>query len=263
MNKNNFNKDSDIEIQKMKEELARKAEQLNSLQSSFLSNISHEIRTPMNVIVGFSNLLSDNSYTLEQRDFFIEEINKNSRELLRIIDNIIITSKIDTENIKPEMDHFSIDLIMNELHSQVKKFISDFSFNDIKIILSRHKEHKNLIIFTDKDKLKRALLNLIENAIKFTINGTVEYGYKVEDKKVEFYVNDTGIGIERKNLKKVLEKFYKIDESNESGKKGLGVGLSVSDKLIKILGGKLSMKSTLGKGSTFSFKLPVMVEKSV
>ncbi|MCD4696292.1 MAG: HAMP domain-containing histidine kinase [Bacteroidales bacterium] len=263
MSKNISNNDFETEIQKMKEDLARKSEEVNLLKSSFLSNISHEIRTPMNVIVGFSNLLSDKSYNQEQRDFFIEEINKNSRELLRIIDNVIITSKIDSEEIRPEMDTYSVNMIITEVHTQVKKFVSDFSFNNIKIKLSKPKDNQDYEVFTDKDKLKKALLNLLENAIKYTIHGTVEFGFKIFDNYIEFFVNDTGIGIEQKNLKKVLEKFYQVDENNKGGRKGLGVGLSVSDKLIKILGGKLALKSTLGKGSSFYFSIPLLVEKPV
>ncbi|MEZ5083846.1 MAG: HAMP domain-containing sensor histidine kinase [Bacteroidales bacterium] len=262
MEKYMSNMDFEQEILKMKTDLARKTDEVNRLKSIFLSNISHEIRTPMNVIVGFSNLLANPDYKQDQRNFFIEEINKNSRELLRIIDNIIYTAKFESEDVSPEMKICDVNSLIDEIKLQVDNFINDYNFDQIKIRVIKKPDKSKIEIFTDPDKLKVAILNLMENAIKYTIKGTVDLGYSVKDGKVIFYIKDTGEGIERKNLDKVREKFYQL-ESNTRSRRGLGVGLSVSDKLIRLLGGKLSLTSTLGKGSSFYFTLPLLVEKSV
>lgn len=252
------NKDFEQEILKIKNDLARKTEEVNRLKSIFLSNVSHEIRTPMNIIVGFSNLLANPEYKQDQREFFIEEINKNSRELLRIIDNIIYTAKFESEDIIPEMEICEVNNIIDEIKLQVDDFIDDYKFDSIKFNIT--KSIDKIKIFTDPEKLKVALLNLVENAIKYTIEGTVELGCSILDGKVMFFVTDTGEGIDKNDLKKISEKFYQL-ENSERSKKGLGVGLSVSNKLIRLLGGKLSLNSTLGKGSSFYFTIPLLVEK--
>ena len=258
MNKCISNKDFEQEILKIKNDLARKTKEVDRLKSVFLSNVSHEIRTPMNVIVGFSNLLANPDYKQDQREFFIEEINKNSRELLRIIDNIIYTAKFESEDITPEMEICEVNKIIDAIKLQIDDFIDDYKFDKIKVDVTKSTD--KIKVFTDPGKLKVAILNLVENAIKFTIEGTVELGYSIQDNKVMFFVSDTGEGIDHKDLKKIREKFYQLENSSRS-KKGLGVGLSVSDKLIRLLGGKLSLTSTLGKGSSFYFTIPLLVER--
>lgn len=251
--------DKVIEI---REELAFKIDEVNRLKSSFLSNVSHEIRTPMNVIMGFSNLLSDPRYNQDQKNFFVDEINKNSKELLRLIDNIILTAKVETGNIKLNMTFCDIQNIMDELYNHFHKNINNHKKRNVKINLITKLNNQDNKVFTDSLKLKHALFNLIENAIKFTINGLVEFGYEVNDENdIEFFVKDTGIGINGKDINKIFKKFTQLEEDDTRKDSGLGIGLTISDRLIQLLGGKLIVKSTLGKGSSFYFTIPLLVEK--
>ena len=260
MNKKLSYRELEQKVTQFESDLAIKDEEVNKLKSSFLSNVSHQIRTPMNVIVGFSSLLNDPNYNHDQKIFFVDEINKNSKELLRLIDNIILTAKVESDNIKLNMGLYDIKNITDELYSYFKKSLNGRN-NNIKIRLIRNSNNLVDNIFTDPSKLKLALFNLIENAVKFTINGTVEFGYNVIDDKVDFFVEDTGIGINGKDINNIYKKFTQLENDGTRCQSGLGVGLTISDKLIRLLGGKLIVKSTLGKGSSFNFTIPLLVKQ--
>lgn len=256
--------DLENEISLVRNELLLKDDEVNKLKSSFLSNVSHEIRTPMNVIVGFSNLLSDPHYNKDQKSFFVDEINKNSLELLRLIDNIIITAKVESDNIKLNMSEFDVSVVMKELYIHFQKKLKYQDNQKIKLQLASLSSSKAMKIFSDSAKLKHALFNLIDNALKYTINGTVEFGCEVKNNRfVEFYVKDTGIGINGKDVSKIYRKFTQSPNNYTHTNNGLGIGLTISDKLIRLLGGKLTVRSTLGKGSLFHFNLPLLVKNPV
>lgn len=263
MNRKLTYKELEEKVSEMEGQLTLKDKEVHKLKSSFLSNISHEIRTPMNVIVGFSYLLNDPHYDQNQKEFFVGEINKNSKELLRLIDNIILTAKIETDDIKLEMNICDIQVLMEELYTQIRKFINSNLSNKVELKFIQNTLKSNYQIFTDREKFMRAMFNMIENAIKFSKNNSVEFGYKIiNDKFVDFFIKDNGIGTN--------------GESNLSGRKisiiepedtldfyETRIGLTISDKLIRLLGGKLKIKSSIGKGSSFNFTIPLLVEKSV
>ena len=161
------------------------------------------------------------------------------------------------------MSFCDVQAIFNELYNHFQKNFKKQDSRKIKLRLVTSHNNKLPKIFSDSSKLKHALFNLIDNALKYTLNGTVEFGYEVKDNSlVEFFVKDTGIGINGKDINKIYKKFTQLVENN-SHNNGLGIGLTISDKLIRLLGGKLTVKSTLGKGSLFHFTIPLLVEKPV
>ena len=254
----------ECEVKEIKDVLSIKDEEVGRLKSSILANISHEVRTPMNSIVGFSNLLRDSQFSIDQKNFFISEINKNSKELLRLIDNILLAAKFESENIALNSTSCNIATIFDDLFYHFNLKVKSLSNSKIRIKALKPNDEKVRIIFTDSDKLKKVLISLIENAIKFTENGFVEFGYSIDkESSIRFFVKDTGIGIDKNDVEKIQTEFTQIDSKDFRNMNGIGLGLTIADKLVSILGGKLVVNSALGQGSLFSFNLPLLVEKLV
>jgi len=231
--------------------------------ASLLSNISHEIRTPVNVIVGFTNLLIDPTYDDEQKQFFIQEINHNSKELLRVVDKLIYSAKINCEEYVPEMFMYPINDILSEMRSEVDHLIQNIKYKKFKIIFKKTSIPDDSSIFTDKKKLITALLYLIENTQKLSVNGPIEWGAEMLDNSVKFFVQDGGSKINQKYLVKVINDFQNEKITNSEDNQAKGIGLTIAEKLIRTIGGKLTIKSTFNKGSSFFFTIPLLVEKPV
>lgn len=254
----------ECEVRDIKDILSIKDEEVGRLKSSILSNISHEVRTPMNSIVGFSNLLRDSHFSNDQKDFFISEINKNSKELLRLIDNVLLAAKFESDSIAINNTNCNIASIFDDLFYYFSLKLKSTSDSKVRIKVVKPNDEKVRIAYTDIDKIKKVLHSLIENAIKYTINGYVEFGYSLNGKSnLQFFVKDTGIGIDENDVNKIQMEFTQLENKNFRNMNGIGLGLTIADKLINILGGKLVVKSALGQGSSFSFNLPLLVEKSV
>lgn len=228
-----------------------KAKESNRLKSAFLANISHEIRTPMNAILGFGELLKNEKLTVEKRNEFIDFINSGSNNLLEIIENILDIAKIDAKQLKIQMSKFRLIPFINEIYT---------SFNDQlsgKKELSLNCEIENDYIITDKKRLRQILINLISNAIKFTKEGIVKISCKITfNEQILFEVKDTGIGISEKDLPFVFDRFRQVGNETKPSFGGTGLGLAISKGFVKLMGGKISVKSEKGKGSTFSFTIP-------
>lgn len=254
----------EYEVREIREVLSVKSQEVGRLKSSILANISHEVRTPMNSIVGFSNLLRDSNYTSEQKNFFISEINKNSKELLRLIDNVLLAAKFESESISVNKSECNVTRLMDDLFFHFNLKIKSNPDSEIRIKIKKPENEKARIVFTDGEKIKRILHSLIENAIKYTTSGFVEIGYLIEEPaNICFYVKDTGIGIDKNDVEIIQSKFTQIENTDFRNMNGIGLGLTIADKLVKILGGNLTIKSTMGQGSLFSFNLPLLVEKSM
>ncbi len=243
-------------IQELEQLLNVKEEEVERLKASFLSNVSHEIRTPMNAIVGFSNLLKDNNITEQERISFIDCINQSSHNLLKLIENLILTAKSESEKIKIK----ECEVIVNELLEEiVQKHNNELSMNGMQnnIVIFKNNHKKKLSIVTDRDKLKTIISNLIDNALKFSNKGQVLIGYNlVGDEEIQFFVKDSGIGIPQEKQQSIFNKFTQIEESRTKSYGGLGLGLTVSKNLVKCLGGNMSLSSMPGKGSVFTFAIP-------
>jgi len=251
----------DLEIAK------EKAVESDNLKSSFLANMSHEIRTPLNAIIGFSSLLDQGDITPEEKATCFEYINNNSASLLKLIDDIIDISKIEAGQLEIRKDYFALDDIFNELYVTYTEQVKN-SKHKIDIIYTAPRDSDNkFIIFSDPVRLRQVLSNLLNNAIKYTNNGVISFGYSVERSEIRFFVKDTGIGISEKDQKTIFDRFVKVEEKAKLYR-GTGLGLSISKSLIELMGGKLWLDSAPGKGSVFYFSLPntspesITIEKS-
>ena len=245
-------------LRKYHEELIKakvEAETGNKLKASFLANISHEIRTPLNSVVGFANLLLSDDLTKETRGEYIEHINHNSEKLLQIIGDIIDLSRLESSQIEITYEEASLVEIINEVIEESRKTIRR---NDKPIILTV----KNLfgdngdLIFTDRLWLRRVLNHLMDNAIKFTLEGSVELFYAREEDNLAFRIKDTGIGIKKENLARIFEEFRQEIDGHQRPFEGLGVGLTLAKEVIERMGGKIAVQSEKGMGSEFSFIIP-------
>ncbi|MEN8249193.1 MAG: ATP-binding protein [Bacteroidota bacterium] len=234
-----------------------KAEESDRLKSEFFDNMSHEVRTPLNGILGFSNFLKKPNVTDEQRVEYINIIQNSGHQLLQIIDDILEISKLGSNQTALLEEEVNVNDLLQELFSVFElKSIK----NNIPLILKKGLPDTNSIIITDKTKLNRIVSNLLENAFKFTSDGYIEFGYKLEEGKLAIYVKDTGIGIRPEKQNIIFERFSQEEKELSQKVGGLGLGLSIAKEHAKLLGGSIRLNSEKGKGSTFyvtiPFKLP-------
>ncbi|HUX55675.1 MAG TPA: ATP-binding protein [Bacteroidales bacterium] len=237
------------------------AEASSSLKSSFLANISHEIRTPLNSVVGFSNLLLANNITNEAKEEYIEHINYNSEKLLQIIGDIIDLSRLESSQIEITYEEVSLSSIVNEIIEEARQIIRR---NEKSIILNVKNQFENNgdLIFTDKIWLKRVLNHLMDNAVKFTLDGSIEFLYLKENEDIVFKIKDTGIGISKENLLSIFEEFRQEIDGHHRPFEGLGIGLTLVKEVVERMGGKIFVQSEKGIGSEFSFSLPYRPARS-
>jgi PAS domain S-box-containing protein len=231
------------------------AEASNRLKTSFLANISHEIRTPLNSVVGFSNLLLSDDLTKEAKEEYIGHINYNSEKLLQIIGDIIDLSRLESSQIEIRYEETSLNSLVNEIVKDTKQIIRR---NEKPIILKVTNlfQDQGDLIFTDRMWLKRVLTHLMDNAVKFTLDGSVELIYMLEDNNLVFRVKDTGIGINKENLTRIFEEFRQEIDGHHRPFEGLGVGLTLAKEVVERMGGKIFVQSEKGIGSEFGFSLP-------
>jgi PAS domain S-box-containing protein len=231
------------------------AESGKRLKSNFLANISHEIRTPLNSVVGFSNLLLSNNLSDEVREEYIEHINRNSEKLLQIIGDIIDLSRLESSQIQITYEEASLSMIVNEIIEEARQVIKR---NEKPIILNVRNNFDDAgdLIFTDRVWLKRVLSHLMDNAIKFTLDGSVEFSYSLDNHNILFKIRDTGIGIHKENLGRIFEEFRQEFDGHHRPFEGLGIGLTLAKEVIERMGGKIYVKSEKGVGSEFSFSIP-------
>ena len=244
-----------------------KAEGADKLKSAFLSNMSHEIRTPMNAILGFSALLSDSGLTDDERTEFIQIIKDRGHDLMRIIDDIIDISKIESGQINFEIKDCPVNILMSNLLVTLNELKR--KNNKTKVSLNSFPGNlaPEFTILTDGNRLRQIMTNLIENALKFTEEGHVDFGYnlKSQDKEptIEFFVRDTGIGIPKEMHSVIFERFRQVDDSATRKYGGTGLGLTISRNLTRLLGGEIWLDSDKGKGTTFYVRLPLLTSKTV
>lgn len=241
------------ELTKSKE----KAEEADRLKTAFLANMSHEIRTPMNAILGFATLLRDRRLPENKQTEFVNLINTNCRQLLHIISDIIDISKIEANQITLFNKDFNINKALNLLAQNFESQIKTEN-KEIKLTVNCALAEENAQIITDKVRLEQILSNLMSNAIKFTEEGSVEIGYRLNDHRTEllFYVQDTGIGMTPKEQKVIFERFRQVSMSYNKQYGGTGLGLSISRGLAQKLGGKIWVESKVDDGSTFFVSIP-------
>lgn len=233
-----------------------KAEESDRLKSSFLANLSHEIRTPMNAINGFTELILNTKISESEKIEYLNVIEKSGKNLVGIIEDLIEMSKIESNQLTPNLNIINLDSLVTELYETVKVTINNKDI-DFKLIKSKKPAQFNII--TDDIKLKQVILNLLTNAIKFTEQGSVTFGFEIDEKKelINFMVKDTGLGIDEENHKYIFDRFKRVDSDISIKVGGLGLGLAISKAYIDLLGGEINLESKAGEGSTFYFSIPL------
>ena len=246
-------KQIEAELIKSKE----KAEESDRLKSAFLANMSHEIRTPMNGILGFADLLKDSDLNNDEQQEYIKIIEKSGERMLNLINDIIDISKIESGLMKINIKKSDINKQIEYIYTFFKPEVEE---KGLQFFFKNTLPAKEATINTDHEKIFAILTNLVKNAIKYTNEGSIEFGYVLKkDSKpaeLEFYVKDTGIGIPKERQEAVFKRFIQADISNKMAQQGAGLGLSISKAYVEMLGGKIWVESNEGIGSTFYFTLP-------
>jgi PAS domain S-box-containing protein len=243
-------------IQRINEEfqIARqKAEVSDRLKSAFLANMSHEIRTPMNGIIGFSEMMTDPELTAAERNEYAKIIVDSSRQLLAIVNDILDISRIEAGLVFLAKEEMCINELINTLFTffEPQAVEKNVILKSVKSLKDKESE-----VRTDKTRLRQILTNLLNNALKFTAVGEIEFGYVLAEGYLQFFVRDTGIGIPAEMHEKIFEPFRQAELEISFHYGGTGLGLSISSKLAELLGGKIWLESEPGKGSVFYFTIP-------
>lgn len=235
-----------------------RAEEADRLKSSFLVNVSHDIRIPMNAIIGFSDLLADEDLTQTEREEFIDMINRSGQDLVTLIDNIIEISKIETGQMTVKKEVIPIFPLLNDIMAVFNNNRTLEDRDDLTLQLDLPPKFADIKFSTDIFKFRQICTNLIDNAIKFTNNGYVKFGVsRAWDQTIEFYVQDTGIGIPEDQQHIIFQRFGKVDRTLANEYTGTGLGLSICKSIVEMLGGEIRVVSMPGKGSTFYFTHPL------
>ena len=246
-------KKAELELLKAKEH----AIESDKLKTSFLTNMSHEVRTPMNAIIGFSTLLSDIDISKEETEEYVGLINSNAGLLLKIIDNIIEVSRLEAGEISLERKDFGVNQLLLELLEDFENSITPKS--NVSINISSAGSDEEYMLYNDQGRLKQLLSILIGNGLKFTEEGSVDFGYKLNNThQIEFFVQDNGIGIPESQQKNIFEPFRQADNSLTRKFGGAGIGLTIVKHLVSLMNGQIILESEEGKGSLFRIILPIV-----
>jgi signal transduction histidine kinase len=233
-----------------------RAEEADALKSKFLANLSHDIRTPVNIIMGLTKLLAEPSLSEFEKGEFIHDVQQQGNSLLNIIENTIQLSKIETGTLEVHFSYTNIHQMLRELYLHFYPTLPDH--RELKLVLHTEILHGEVGFETDPYLLKEALHRLIDNAIRFTVSGTVEFGYStVFGNSAEFFVSDNGPGIPSAEKENIFLRFYVIESDRLSQKSGPGLGLPIAQHFVALLGGELRVDTEKGKGSRFWFRLPL------
>jgi PAS domain S-box-containing protein len=232
-----------------------RAEESDKLKSAFLAILSHEIRTPMNVITNFTRILADSEMDQAEKTELNDAISLNGKQLLNMIDNTIHLSKIETNTVEINHRFCSINTLIRDSYNKYLVLIPDSK--KIKLNLSLDVPNKEFGFETDPGILSEIMSLLVDNAVKYTIKGTIDITYEmVRNEYVKFSISDTGIGIPEKEHKNIFGRFYRIQNEINNSTSGSGLGLPIVQHYVALLGGELEFESAPGKGSKFWFSLP-------
>ncbi len=253
---------SDItELKNMVEDLkiaTKKAVESDNLKHAFISNLSHEIRTPLNGIVGLSELLSQEDITNEEKQEYLNLVKTNSDILIGLIDDLLDLSKIQAGDIKLNKNHFNVSKVLHEIANVYR---NDNSLIEDKPMLVFKEtfcdECKKTKIYSDQQRFMQIITNILNNAVKFTSEGSIHIHAEIKGNNIEIAIKDSGIGIPQDKIDFIFDRFTQIDSSSTREYSGTGIGLNITKNLVKILNGKIYVESEPGKGSCFYVCLPL------
>ena len=226
-----------------------------------MANMSHEIRTPMNGILGFAELLKQADLSGEEQQEYIKIIEKSGARMLNIINDIVNISRIEAGQMEVNLSKSNINEQIDFIYTFFKPEIEK---KGIQFLFKKSLPSETAIITTDREKIFAILTNLVKNAIKFTTDGTIEFGYEIvamgHDPLLQFYVKDTGMGIPKERQEAIFERFIQADIADKMALQGAGLGLSITKAYVELLGGKIWVISEKGEGSIFYFTIPFHTE---
>ncbi|GMT44872.1 MAG: hypothetical protein IEMM0006_0704 [bacterium] len=230
-----------------------KAEESDRLKTAFLQNMSHEIRTPLNGILGFADLLTGDIIDINETKTYAEYIRTSGNRLLSLINNILNLSRIEAGSISVRLKPFLINRLMKEAW---RLFQIEAKKKDIRFKYHLPLKDDKSILVSDENKINQVIINLLGNAFKFTGSGSIDFGYKISEDELLFWVTDTGRGIAPEHQERIFERFYQADMSISRDFEGAGLGLPISKGLVELLGGTMWLESQVDKGTSFYFTLP-------
>jgi signal transduction histidine kinase len=233
------------------------SEESDRLKTAFLANMSHELRTPMNGILGFANLLKEADLSSREQLEYIKIIEKSGVRMLNIITDIIEISRIESGLMDIHLKESNINEQIDYIYTFFKPETNE---KGIQLFFKKPLTAKEAVIITDREKLYVILTNLVKNAIKYTDEGSIEFGYNLKTKNqtsvLEFFIKDTGIGIPKDRQKAIFERFIQADILDKMARQGAGLGLTISKAFVELLGGEIRVNSKEEKGSEFYFTIP-------
>ncbi len=257
-------KNKEIEKQKndleyLNRELRRakeQAENSEALKDHFLRNISHEVRTPLNGIIGFSSIMTQSDITDSERKHYQNIVEQNAKTLISTIEDILDIAKIKAKQINIYKEKFDVNTLIQELAKLIYFEKNYLNKEKINITVDKYTDDQQFI-YSDKSKIRKILIILANNALKFTEEGHIKLGYYIQNGKITFFMEDTGIGISEEDRKKIFDSFSQAEPGMDRAYQGLGLGLTIAKAFVDTLKGKLWLESEKKKGSTFYFSVPI------
>ena len=230
-----------------------RAQESDKLKSAFLANVSHEIRTPMNAIVGFSEILNGGECKRAEIEQYSRIIYANSLSLLNLINDLLDFSKIEANQLQLRYSKVCLNQVFDDIKLIGLALLNQYNKNNIVIELHKPMVNDKAIVYTDEYRLKQILINLLSNAVKYSFDGKIEISYNIEGIKTFISVKDCGVGIDEKLFELIFDRFSRVSGDLNKSVSGNGLGLTITRNLVEMLGGEISVESTLGKGSNFKF----------
>jgi len=227
------------------------AKESDRLKTVFLQNMSHEIRTPMNGIIGFAKMLEKEDLSYDKKEKYIRVIIRSTNQLLTVIDDLLDISMLETGNYRLNKSNLNLNKTLEALYNQNQQIAP----KGIKFLMEKGLPDEKCTLYSDESKIKKVFDHLIRNAFKFTSDGFVKFGYRCSENKIEFFVEDSGIGIAKENQEKIFNRFQQADDSITRTYGGTGLGLAICKGILSLMDGSICVESELGKGSVFYFTL--------